>query len=389
MLIDYITSDDEFKQLALEWNQLLRASGANSIFLTWEWLYCWWNIFKNDSTKLLIVLVRDTDGVILCLAPLMIEKTNLFKVIPVTTIRFLGTGEREQDEISTEYLDFIITEKANSKVIINNILNDLIEKNRDVDYLMFENISDTSLLLENIKKTQIAGVTKHVQMSGESHYIELEKDWDAFLSKLSTSQRYRVRRTLKEFKKQEDFLFEIASNKDQLKEAFSQLTKLHQKRWNSKGYDGVFSSNYFCQFHTDLMEMLVDKGNLMLAKLIINDEACAVIYNFNYDGVISFYQSGIDTNLENNRLRPGLAIHALAIEFAIKTGASRYDFLMGGSNYKGQWTKAVKTIYRIQLDRKKIKVTAIRVMLAIKKVASKLLKKHRVFIENYRYQHNR
>ena len=39
LTIRAVTSLDEFKGLAREWEQLLRTVPGHSIFLTWEWLY--------------------------------------------------------------------------------------------------------------------------------------------------------------------------------------------------------------------------------------------------------------------------------------------------------------------------------------------------------------
>src|SRR5437867_20023 len=57
--IDRISTDIEFTALKEEWNSLLTESGSNEISLTWEWLYTWWKVFRDDSRRLLILAVRD------------------------------------------------------------------------------------------------------------------------------------------------------------------------------------------------------------------------------------------------------------------------------------------------------------------------------------------
>jgi len=378
MQIEYITSDVEFQGLASEWNDLLRNSQANSIFLTWEWLFCWWEIYKDDCKNLLLVRVRGEEGETLCLVPLMMEESRLLNLLPVFKIRFLGTGEKEQDEICTEYLDFIVAKKADTSAIVSFVFDNLIKDNENIDYLLFEKMSETSLLSENIDKAPIKGFDKNVKITGRSHYIKLENDWDLFMAGLSSSQRYRVKRTLKEFRKQGEVEFKIVSDRNQLQDTFNHLARLHQKRWTARGQDGLFSSSYFCNFHIKLMNLLLENGNLMLAELIVNNKICAVIYNLNYDGVISYYQSGIDTDLENSKLRPGLAIHTLAIEAALKTGATEYDFLLGDSDYKRQWSKTTKTIYTIKLTRRSLQENLFRNFIAIRNSISKLLINSRI-----------
>ena len=42
-----------FTALRPEWNELLRASGADCPFLTWEWLHSWWRHLGDRSRELL------------------------------------------------------------------------------------------------------------------------------------------------------------------------------------------------------------------------------------------------------------------------------------------------------------------------------------------------
>jgi CelD/BcsL family acetyltransferase involved in cellulose biosynthesis len=61
-----------------------------------------------------------------------------------------------------------------------------------------------------------------------------------------------------------------------------------------------------------------------------------VLYNFVQDGVVSFCQSGLQYE-SDNRLKPGLVIHALVIQACMDRGFATYDLLASGpegSRYK-------------------------------------------------------
>src|SRR5258708_28460269 len=61
----------EFDSLRGEWNALLRRSAMDSVFLRWEWMRTWWDIF-NRNRKLFILTIRFNDRLV-GLAPFYIE----------------------------------------------------------------------------------------------------------------------------------------------------------------------------------------------------------------------------------------------------------------------------------------------------------------------------
>jgi len=59
------------------------------------------------------------------------------------------------------------------------------------------------------------------------------------------------------------------------------------------------------------------------------------LYNFEYGERVYSYQSGFSYS-DDNRHRPGLLAHALAIEQARQRGMRVYDFLAGDAPYKAR-----------------------------------------------------
>jgi len=48
-----VTSRDELETYAVEWNELLLSSDANTVFLTWEWISAWLEAIGKRSKQLL------------------------------------------------------------------------------------------------------------------------------------------------------------------------------------------------------------------------------------------------------------------------------------------------------------------------------------------------
>src|SRR5690606_22369675 len=51
-----IDTEAALRTLRAEWNELLQASASDKLFLTWEWLYTWWQHLAGDRTLYVIAL---------------------------------------------------------------------------------------------------------------------------------------------------------------------------------------------------------------------------------------------------------------------------------------------------------------------------------------------
>mgnify|MGYP000498213716 CR=1 FL=1 len=102
MQLKEITTQKDFYSLSTVWNSILKKSGSDSIFFTFEWLYKWWEHF-GQGKKIFILLAQDEDEVI-GIAPLMIGKRKILRYLPVREVSFIGTG-------ISDYADFIIMDQ--------------------------------------------------------------------------------------------------------------------------------------------------------------------------------------------------------------------------------------------------------------------------------------
>src|SRR5512135_1071114 len=103
LLIEEIAETRGFKSLANKWNDLLSQSESDNIFLTWEWVFHWWQVYGNGK-ELCVLVVKDQHGDMVAIAPLYSRTRTAFGGLSVKEMRFLGTGE----DVSPDYLNFII-----------------------------------------------------------------------------------------------------------------------------------------------------------------------------------------------------------------------------------------------------------------------------------------
>ena len=117
LVVEEISDVDSFRREI--WDPLLRQSPDNHIFLTWEWLFSWWQYHGADK-KLRIILIKD-NGRIIAIAPLMQSKMrkgvfrfDLLENIGVQNCDTWGVilAEKQQECVSAllNYLERIVKE---------------------------------------------------------------------------------------------------------------------------------------------------------------------------------------------------------------------------------------------------------------------------------------
>jgi len=102
--IEVLTSAGEFALLEEEWEDLYHNSPRATPFQSWAWLYSWWEFYGEDY-ELRLITVRDDEGLLIGLAPLMLKRRLGFR-----RLLFVGTGP-------TDYLDVLAREGWETQVL--------------------------------------------------------------------------------------------------------------------------------------------------------------------------------------------------------------------------------------------------------------------------------
>ena len=76
LTLKVINTDPGFEGLKSDWNLLLKESNCDNIFLSWEWLYTWWESFKEG--KKLFIIAAEEEGRIIGIAPLCLARSREF-----------------------------------------------------------------------------------------------------------------------------------------------------------------------------------------------------------------------------------------------------------------------------------------------------------------------
>lgn len=329
----------EVPRIVPSWWALLERAATPQPTQTPLWLLTWWDVFgRSGGRQLRIVVLEAKSGEVVGIVPLLRRWALDAKFIPVQTIELIGSGEEREDEIFSEYLGAIVAQGYEAAVAKK--LAEMLHRGKlgAWDELLMPAMSgDDPWVPLFAEELRARAIEVKVESTLECPYIALPATWDAYLAGLDGSNRYFVRRTLREldaWAKPGGAVLRRASTEVELDEGWRILQAIHAERWNG---GGSFQSERFRQFHRGVTrELLHGKGGTLdLLWLEVGGEPVAALYNIVYRGHVHFYQSGRKLEVPKN-VRPGIAIHLLAIQRAIEAGHRTYDFLASPHQYKHQ-----------------------------------------------------
>jgi CelD/BcsL family acetyltransferase involved in cellulose biosynthesis len=174
------------------------------------------------------------------------------------------------------------------------------------------------------------------QQPGESCWrLELPPDWNSYVSTLSKSRRERTRQIVRRMFDAGRAVSRQITDRSELPRYFDVLVELHQKRRQSLGEPGCFADSRFTEYHREVMERFFALGRLRLQYVLLDDQPAAIEYDLIGGNTIYFYQSGIETDLLDQR--PGWMGTISSLRAAIEQGYRVFDFMRGDEAYKSSW----------------------------------------------------
>lgn len=336
--IETITASSRFAALQHDWDELLHASDADCLFLTWEWLHTWWNHFGQAHP--LSVLALRCDGALTAVAPLCMRPASPLRLRPLPALEFLGTGT-----VGSDYLD-LIAGRDHEATAADLLAAELSRSRVTIDWAQLDRRASFAARVARLMA--LDGWTAAENRSNVCPYIPLSgSTWDGYLRSLGSAHRYDFHRKLKRLKRQYDVRFDQVCFESDRREAIEQVFHLHELRWRARGASDAFPTGAARDFHREFSRLALGRGWLRIFLLRLNDAPAACLYGFFYRRKFYFYQSGFDPVYAPSSL--GLILMGLAIERAIGEGAEEYDLLHGNEPYKSHWSRDCRELGRLQL----------------------------------------
>lgn len=339
MILERIEDPAGFEKLRDEWNELLEASDANGLFLTWEWLHTWWT-HLSDERRLFILTVR-RGGQLVAVAPLALRARKFGFVSPFRALEFLGMGS-----VGSDYLDVIIRRGMEEEAV--RALADYLGAGTQVlELAQFDrgNGCSAPALAGQLRERNWSAREAKV---GTCPFINLSAhSWQSYLATIGPEYRRNFKRRLRQLGERFTVTFERVRSEDQRREALEALLTLHDKRWCGRGGSNAFHTPSLRTFHDELSRLALQRGWLRLFLLRLDGQPVASLYGFIYDRRFYFYQQGFDPGYA--QFSPGLVMTGLTIQEAIQEGAEEFDFLSGEEEFKFHWAMEARELGRLEL----------------------------------------
>ncbi|TVR22313.1 MAG: GNAT family N-acetyltransferase [Anaerolineaceae bacterium] len=320
---------DIFQTLKPEWNDLLRRSYADDIFLTWEWQSTWWDAYAPADAPTVLVC-RDDSGQLMGIAPLF-DVDGVYRIIG--------------GEDVTDYLDLIV-DATKSGAVLQAIVQYIGEQKMALDLLNIPAGSPTLTDFADCLRSNGAAV--QVSEHEVCPLIELPDKWDGYLTLLDKKQRHEVRRKLRRaIGGEEDITWYTLDETHDLEDALARFMVLMAASDPEKA--DFLKDEQHVTFFKRFVRLAMANGWLQLNFLTVDGDDAAAYLNFDYNGRILVYNSGLALD-DYSHLSPGIVLLAHNIKYAIENGYKVFDFLRGDEVYKYHMGGKDTVIYRLTTD---------------------------------------
>jgi CelD/BcsL family acetyltransferase involved in cellulose biosynthesis len=297
-------------------------------FQSFNWLDHWQKSvgYPLDKIKPFIVVIKENNGVS-ALLPLGKRKS-----FGVEILEWLGGN-------NTDYMGPLISRQ-----------NDLFIKD-------FENIWEK--VLKKLKPLDLVFLSKQIDFKKRNPFVSnlenkvimnsyqsiLKGNWDSYsrenLSKRGLSDSRRKRKRLSELGK---LSFNIADNKENIKEITQLMIKQKSRRYIETGSWDMLSIKEYKNFYLNLERKLGELGNIHVSYLSLDNEIIATHW-----GLVSsdrfYYLMPTHEGGGWKKFSPGKLLLEFLIQWSLDNNLKIFDLTVGDEMYKKKWSNSVSPIY--------------------------------------------
>jgi len=337
--IQELNDTESFRDLKETWNTLLQKSDDNNIFLTWEWLFNWWQIYSKGK-KLRIILIKDGEKII-GIIPLMSVKYKQ-GFISIDTLENLCSEE-------CDYSGIILSEKRGESIaLVSKYMANIINDEKLV--IRMHQIPENSAFLTSLRG-QYPSLSKYLnfqeQKESSCARIVLPATWDQYFSSLSGKLRYKLRRKMKLLETEHKVELYKYDGSPDLNEKLQILFDLHQKEW---GNESKFIQHEAREFYLNVSADCSRNRWLDLHILYADEKPASISWGFSYNNI--FWGMTIAFNADYSGYGVGNLHFMKLIENCTNRGLKIFDFLKGDEHYKSRWKCSATDNFKITITDK-------------------------------------
>lgn len=340
-------SEQDFASLSGEWEHLLQRSAADSLFMSWSWLFTWWQCWGNSlGLELLLLAVYDGTGTLQGLGPFFRHRHRIPVGISVSRVHLIGNAWRIQPTVRTEYCGLIVDQQ--SCAAVRNVLYEgLLQEAWDELILSDLSWAESEHWRELVSAN--GGLSQIPRKRDAGVRIDARPPFAQWLQGLGKNTRLKLYNRRDYLKKNGQLCHERVSV-TAMQTFLQQLNDFHQQRWGKPCFDSLAIA-----FHRGLVSRLGShEHEVVLSEIRFDGDCIAVQYDIRARGIMYNIQAGFkeafDQKVALGTLHLGYLIEASFADPRVE----HYDLLAGyGKNtfYKSHLNGQEVGFYTLQIAR--------------------------------------
>lgn len=351
------------EQIACVW-QALEQYSQQVFFIKWLWIGNWLTVFQPKNYVL--VTARNADEVV-GLA-IFVEHTQMrYGILKSKQLLLHRTGIDAEDKIWIEFNDFLMHQAHEAK--LRSQLFAYVCTHLEFDEIVIG--ASEAVVLKDVAKTAAEfGMSAIDIWHAKSYRVVFDDNISqSVLSSLSSNSRYQINRSKKNYPK---LTVEICEDETTFVDWIKDISSIHQQRWDNSG----FKFEKFCEFHRQVILAGMNNSAVQIFKIQLSPDEKVYLYNFLSNDNAYFYLSAMTSQNDDNKQRPGLVAHSIAIDYYKSKGLKAYDFMGGDARYKSSFSNQTTELKLMKFQHVRFLLAVEHLLKSLKMRLSKLVKTH-------------
>jgi CelD/BcsL family acetyltransferase involved in cellulose biosynthesis len=298
-----------------DWNRL--AAGAESPFLSREWLCAWWSAFGGGSPNWL--LVTGDDGALRAGALLQRRRGRLAAAANVHSGDWDGVAR--DAEAQAELWDAVAGLRT-SRVALD---------------AMPEHAGGADIATSALER---AGYRVFRLARPASPYLALPPSWDELVGSVSKGLRSQLGRRRRNLERRGELTFRTEVGDGAVGEQLERFLQLEAAGWKGRAGTSILSDASTQRLYREFATGAAAQGWFRLHLLELDGVLIAADYGCAFAGAGFLIKTTFDEAYAD--YSPGLVLRGEVLKACIEENLRSYDFLGGPDPYKLRWTSDVR-----------------------------------------------
>lgn len=338
---------DDFSKLAGQWQDVLENSDADPLFMSWPWIFSWWEVWGEAlGLELALFGAYDADSRLIGIAPFYLNDFSSILGLRIRRAHLIGNAWHICPTVRTEYSSLVIR-KGLEEVVTNALLTELSGLHWDelivCDQLSHERSRWEKGLALGGRRVALVPRARDVGVR-----VATEGSFQEWLRKLGANTRLKLYNRRAYIKQKKGELVSTRVPENQVEGFFEYLNEFHRHRWGKRCFDDKAIA-----FHKKVIARVLPH-QLALTTLEFNGQIVSVLYDIvigpNRYNLQAGFQEDFDHKVSLGTLHLGYAIEECFNANNIRC----YDLLAGyGKNsfYKSRFKGEAVEFLTIQFAR--------------------------------------